>query len=107
LSRRYADFIDHGARRSRPVLEQYTAEFLRLVITVACAIALAAYSLWAFASGVTLGRELTLIPFTLALLRYGLLVTAGSGGAPETILFSDRFMQVAGAAWLVLFGLGV
>jgi decaprenyl-phosphate phosphoribosyltransferase len=104
--KRYADFVDRGSRRSRPVLEQYNADFLRLVITVACAVALGAYSLWAFTAGVTLWRELTIIPFTLALLRYGLLVTAGSAGAPEKILLSDNFMQLTGAAWLVLFGLG-
>jgi decaprenyl-phosphate phosphoribosyltransferase len=104
--KRYADLLDPAARRSRRVLEQYTADFLRLVISVACAVALGAYALWAFAAGVTLWRELTIIPFTLALLRYGLLVTSGSGGAPEKVIFGDRFMQLAGMAWLVLFGAG-
>ncbi|MGO9751226.1 MAG: decaprenyl-phosphate phosphoribosyltransferase [Solirubrobacteraceae bacterium] len=104
--KRYADFVDPGSRRSRPVLEQYNPDFLRLVITVACAVALGAYALWAFAAGVTLWRELTIVPFTVALLRYGLLVTAGSAGAPEKILFSDDFVQLTGVAWLVLFGLG-
>jgi len=105
--KRYADFLDPAARRSRRVLEQYTPDFLRLVIGVASAVSLSAYSLWAFTTGVPLWRELTIIPFTLALLRYGLLVTTGRGGAPETIIFNDRFMQLAGVAWLVSFGLGV
>jgi decaprenyl-phosphate phosphoribosyltransferase len=105
--KRYADLLDPASRRSRRVLEQYTPEFLRLVISVACAVALGAYALWAFAAGVTLGRELTIIPFTLALLRYGLLVTSGSGGAPEKVIFGDRFMQLTGVAWMVMFGAGV
>ncbi|MDQ6778356.1 MAG: decaprenyl-phosphate phosphoribosyltransferase [Actinomycetota bacterium] len=105
--KRYADFLDPETRRSRRVLEQYTAEFLRLVICVSCAGALGAYSLWAFAAGVPLARELTIIPFILAMLRYGLLVTSGSGGAPENVIFGDRFMQVTGLAWVVMFGLGV
>jgi len=105
--KRYADFLDPGSRGSRRVLEQYTPDFLRLVIGVACSVSLGAYSLWAFSAGVTLSRELTIIPFTLALLRYGLLITNGSGGAPEAAIFSDRFMQLAGMAWLVTFGLGV
>jgi decaprenyl-phosphate phosphoribosyltransferase len=105
--KRYADVLDPRARRSRRVLEQYTPEFLRLVIGVACAGALCAYSVWAFAAGVSLSRQLTIIPFTLALLRYGLLVTAGRGGAPETVIFGDRFMQTAGVAWVIMFGLGV
>lgn len=105
--KRYADFLDPETRRSRRVLEQYTAEFLRLVIGVCCAGALGAYSLWAFAAGVPLARELTIIPFILAMLRYGLLVTSGSGGEPETVIFGDRFMQTAGLVWVVMFGLGV
>ncbi len=99
--KRYADFVDPESRCSRPVLEQHNADCLRLVITVACTVALSAFSLSAFTAGVTLWRELTLIPFALALLRYGLLVTAGSAGAPEKILFSDNSMQLTGAAWLI------
>jgi len=108
--KRYADFVDPAARRSRPVLDQYTAEFLRLVLAVACAVALGAYCLWAFevsrAGGIP-WRAMTICPFTIAVLRYGLLVSAGSAGAPEQVMFGDRFMQVVGAAWLVMFGLGV
>jgi decaprenyl-phosphate phosphoribosyltransferase len=108
--KRYADFLDPASRRSRAVLNQYTAEFLRLVIGVACAVALGAYCLWAFRAGrpaVTTWRELTIAPFTIVLLRYGLLITQGRCGAPEEVVFSDRFMQIAGATWLVMFGLGV
>ena len=105
--KRYADYLDPESRRSRRVLEQYTAEFLRLVICVACAGALGAYALWAFSSGVTIWRELSNVAFTLALLRYGLLVTAGRGGAPETVIFSDRFMQLTGVVWVVMFSLGL
>jgi decaprenyl-phosphate phosphoribosyltransferase len=108
--KRYADFLDPVAQRSRPVLDEYNADFLRLALAVACAVSLGSYCLWALqtvGSGVHPWRELTIIPFTIAVLRYGLLVTGGGGGAPEQILFSDRFLQLVGAAWLVMFGLGV
>lgn len=108
--KRYADFVDPGARGSRPVLDQYTAEFLRLVLAVACAVALGAYCLWAFEAGHAGGipwRAMTICPFTIAVLRYGLLVSSGSAGAPEQVMFADRFIQLTGAAWLVMFGLGV
>ncbi|HEY5428825.1 MAG TPA: decaprenyl-phosphate phosphoribosyltransferase [Solirubrobacteraceae bacterium] len=108
--KRYADFVDPAARRSRPVLEQYTAEFLRLVLTVACAVALGAYCLWAFevrSGGGVPWRAMTICPFTIAVLRYGLLVSTGNAGAPEQVMFTDRFIQIVGAAWLVMFGLGV
>jgi decaprenyl-phosphate phosphoribosyltransferase len=108
--KRYADFLDPGARGSRKVLEDYNAEFLRLVIGASSAVALGAYCLWAFGPGhpgAAAWREATILPFTLALLRYGLLVTAGRGGAPEEIMLSDRFMQVAGLGWLLTFMLGL
>ena len=80
--KRYSDFLDPAARRSRAVLREYNAEFLHMVLGIACAVALGAYCLWAF-QGLgrdALGwREVTIVPFTVALLRYALLVTAGAG----------------------------
>jgi len=108
--KRYADFIDPASRRSRPVLDEYTADFLRLVLGVACAVALGAYCLWAFEpAGATAvpWRALTVLPFTLAMLRYGLLVSTGAGGAPETVLLGDGFIRLAGVAWLGMFALGL
>ncbi len=108
--KRYADFVDPSARGSRKVLDEYNAEFLRLVIGASSAVALGAYCLWAFGPGhpgAAAWRAATILPFTLALLRYGLLVTAGRGGAPEEIMLSDRFMQFAGLGWLVTFMLGL
>jgi len=108
--KRYADFMDPASRRSRRVLAEYNGDFLRIVIGGAAAVAVGAYCLWAFAGGrpqAVTWRELTIIPFTIALLRYALLVTGGRGGAPEEIVLSDRFMQVTGAAWLLTFTLGL
>jgi decaprenyl-phosphate phosphoribosyltransferase len=108
--KRYGDFIDPAARRSRPVLEQYTAEFLRLVIGVAAAVALGAYCLWAVAAAhpaSTPWREVTIVPFTVAILRYGLLVSAGEAAAPEDVFFGDRFIQIAGAVWLATLALSL
>ena len=108
--KRYADFTDPDSRRSRPVLDEYNADFLRMVIGASWAVALGAYCLWAFGAGhggALAWREATILPFTLALLRYGLLVTSGGGGAPEEILLSDRFIQLSGVAWAVIFALGL
>lgn len=110
--KRYADFLDPVSRGSRQVLADYNADFLRLVIAASSAVALGAYCLWAFGSGhpgaaAGVWREVTILPFTLALLRYGLLVTAGRGSAPEEIILSDRFIQLAGLGWLVSFSLGL
>lgn len=77
-----------------------------MVIATASAVALGAYCLWAFQStrpGAVGTHEATIVPFTVALLRYGLLVTGGRGGAPEEIMLGDRFMQIVGLAWLLTF----
>ncbi len=108
--KRYADLVDPAARRSRAVLKCYSVEFLRSVITGAGAVAVAAYCVWAFEAvhpSVVPWRELTIIPFALAILRYRLLLTRGRGGAPEQILFTDVVVQMSSAAWLMLFCLGV
>ncbi len=108
--KRYADFLDPASRDSRQVLAEYNADFLRMVIGVACAVALGAYCLWAFqagTSGASGWREATIVPFTVALLRYGLLVTGGRAGAPEEVLFGDRFIQLTGLAWLITLALGL
>jgi decaprenyl-phosphate phosphoribosyltransferase len=108
--KRYADFLDQAARPSRAVLDQYTAEFLRLVLAVAAAVSLGAYCLWAFSvtpSASAPWREITIVPFTVAMLRYGLLVSRGAAGAPEDVLFGDRFMQLMGVVWVTTLALGL
>lgn len=107
--KRLADLLNPAARRSRPVLARYSATLLRLVVNVTCVVTIAAYCLWALSTRQGSGlawRELTIVPFVLAMLRYWRLVGDGRGGAPEQILFGDRGMQLIGIVWLVLFGLG-
>jgi decaprenyl-phosphate phosphoribosyltransferase len=43
----------------------------------------------------------------MGVLRYALLLDAGSGSAPEEIVLSDRPLQVCGLAWILVFGCGV
>lgn len=99
-----------GGEAKRRVLHQYTAEQLRLILGGSAAVALFAYCVWAFGLPSVDGvpwRPLTIIPFAVCLLRYGVLVRSGMGEAPEDILLSDRMLQLAGVAWLALFALGV
>lgn len=108
--KRYADYLDPAARKSRRVLQRYSAEFLRVAIAVSCALALATYVMWAFQTASPGGgpwRKLTVIPLLLVVLRYRTVAIRGAGGAPERVLFSDHFLQLAGAIWLATFALGV
>ena len=100
---------DRGAHRA--ILEEYSPSFLRYVRSVSSGVAMTAYCLWAFekaqgASG-AIFFQLSIVPFVLGVLRYGLLVDAGKGGAPEDVVLGDRTIQVLGVALAVLFALGV
>jgi decaprenyl-phosphate phosphoribosyltransferase len=94
----------------RRVLAAYTETRLRLVLVISAGVALFAYAAWAFELPAVAGipwRPLTIIPFVISLARYGILLRAGRGEAPEDVLLGDRMLQLSGAAWLVLFALGV
>jgi decaprenyl-phosphate phosphoribosyltransferase len=113
--KRHAEWLRTAATREpaepgRHVLRRYTPGVLRLLLSGSGAVALFAYYVWAFEMPDIDGvpwRLLTAVPFTICLLRYGALVRGGAGEAPEEMLLSDRVLLLAGAAWLVLFGLSV
>lgn len=102
--------LGDGKGEHRPTLEVYTGPFLRHVILTATAVTIVAYCLWAFdAIGSTGNSWLTIsiVPFVLAMLRYGLLIEHGYGEAPEEVVLSDRSLQAMGAVWALLFTVGV
>ena len=110
--KRYSEFVSLGddAAVMRPALAKYSATYLRFVWTVAAAIMLTGYCLWAFqVAAHTNGSALaswSAVPFVLAVLRYALDIDRGDAGAPEDIAHADRALQVLALIWLVMFGLG-
>lgn len=114
VGKRYAEVtgVEEGGVGSRQVLGEYPVAFLRQVRDVCTAVTLLAYCLFAFERGAetTLALpwfQLSILPVTLGLLRYALLLEKGQGGAPEDVVLHDRTLLAAGAVWLVLFALGV
>jgi decaprenyl-phosphate phosphoribosyltransferase len=111
-AKRYAELrrTDGVHDRHRRVLDYYSPRALELIIAGAIAVALLAYCMWAFSVPTVRGipwRPMTILPFAACLLRYNELVHRGTGEAPEDVLLSDRPLQLAGLAWLVLFALEV
>jgi decaprenyl-phosphate phosphoribosyltransferase len=108
--RRIAGSEPAGGEGARPVMRRYSSAGLWLLLAGSGACALFAYSVWAFqvldVDGVP-WRLLTLIPFAACVLRYGALVRAGAGEAPEELVLSDRWLAGGGIAWLLLFALSV
>jgi decaprenyl-phosphate phosphoribosyltransferase len=98
----------------RETLGSYTPTFLRSVRTFSAAVLVTAYCLWAFerATQVHPGRDplwfqLTIIPFTIALLHVLRILDAGEGAAPEDLALRDHRLQLYGACWIALFAIGV
>ena len=103
--------LGQDGEHHRATLATYTPSFLRHVRSVASGVAMTAYCLWAFerahGSAGAIWFELSIVPFVLGVLRYGLLVDAGHGGAPEDVVLGDRTLQVLALCLAVLFAVGV
>lgn len=112
--KRYAEIREMGERAAttRASLADYTPSYLRQVLSISVGATIVAYCVWAFETAETAGSgwhfyELSIVPMIVALLRYLLILEQGQGGAPEEVFIADRPLQLFGAIWLVVFGLGV
>jgi decaprenyl-phosphate phosphoribosyltransferase len=86
----------------RPVLDSYTATYLRFVWTLSAGVLVTTYSLWAFTLRQTSSNEwsvVSIVPFVMALLRYAVDVDSGSAGEPEEIVLHDRLLLMLGGIW--------
>lgn len=96
-----------AARRS---LAGYSATYLRFVWAVSAAVTITAYCLWAFEvashQSSIAWAAWSVIPFTLAILRYAVDVDRGTAETPEDVVLHDRVLIGMGIIWVVLFGLG-
>ncbi|MGY1619976.1 decaprenyl-phosphate phosphoribosyltransferase [Geodermatophilus sp. SYSU D00691] len=113
--KRYSELVNLGDEgpSMRPCLQNYSASYLRFVWTVAAAVLVATYCLWAFE--VSAAHDpgssapwlaFSVAPFVVAVLRYTLAIDRGAAGEPEDIVLHDRGLQVIGLVWLVVFTVG-
>lgn len=102
--KRYAELQiakDTGAM-IRKSLEGYTGTYLRFVWTLSATALVVFYGLWAFERDQRAGSWFvaSMIPFTIAVLRYAVDVDGGEAGEPEEIALGDRMLQVLFVAWI-------
>jgi len=94
----------------RKSLDGYSLGYLRFVWGTAAAVAIMGYALWAFDVAATPSSlpwaEWSVLPFVLAILRYGIVIDRGDAEAPEDAVVADKALLVLGASWLILFALG-
>ncbi|MFC7724503.1 decaprenyl-phosphate phosphoribosyltransferase [Nocardioides sp. GCM10028917] len=105
--KRYAEaqLVGEGRAETRRSLNGYSMSYLRFVWTTAAALLIMSYSLWAFEMSPDASfpwSEISIAPFVVAVLRYGVDVDAGTAGEPEEIALKDGMLQVMAATWLVV-----
>src|SRR5699024_11622172 len=91
--KRYAELSLHletGAK-IRKALASYTPTYLRFVWTLSATVLVLCYALWAYdrgsdptqPSGSAIWLQISIVPFTIAVLRYAVHVAAAQAGVPE------------------------
>ncbi|MBF6101010.1 decaprenyl-phosphate phosphoribosyltransferase [Nocardia cyriacigeorgica] len=110
--KRYAELqiaLGTGAK-IRKSLEYYTPTYLRFIWTLAATAVVVFYGLWAFEQGEannTNWYAISMVPFTIAILRYAVDVDGGEAGEPEEIALGDRVLQFLAIAWIGAVGVAV
>lgn len=109
--KRYSELHSLGnASGTRRTLQEYSESYLRFVWSLAAAVTITAYSLWAFeiASGTGVNwQAISIAPFVMGLLRYAVDVDRGLAGEPEDAVMRDPVLQLIAVGWLVIFAIGV
>lgn len=118
-AKRYSEAVQMAQRAepdkgvTRALLNEYTTGYLRFVWQLAAGVAVLAYCLWALESGGVADRallpwrQLSVIAFILAVLRYAVFADRGTAGAPEDVVLRDRALAVIGLVWVAMYGLAV
>lgn len=99
----------HGAA-VRPVVERYTASYLRFVWTMSGTAVVVTYALWAFEVGERSGSSwpvVSTLPFVLAVMRFAVDVDAGAAEAPDHMVVRDPVLLLLGSIWLATLALAV
>ncbi|WP_029116202.1 decaprenyl-phosphate phosphoribosyltransferase [Mycobacterium sp. URHB0044] len=110
--KRYAELqlAERTGAKIRKSLESYTSTYLRFVWTLSATAVVVCYGLWAFERDrITDGSwfAVSMIPFTIAILRYAVDVDGGMAGEPEEIVLRDRVLQLLGVALIGTIGAAV
>lgn len=102
--KRYAELqlAERTGAKIRKSLESYTGTYLTFVWTLSATAVVLCYALWAFERGGRTGSwfAVSIIPFTIAIMRYAVDVDGGLAGEPEEIALRDRVLQMLALIWI-------
>lgn len=114
-AKRYSEAVQMAGKAgaTRALLTEYSTGYLRFVWQLAAGVAVLAYCLWALEEGgvphtsVLPWRQLSMVAFVLAVLRYAVFADRGTAGEPEDVVLRDRALAVIGAVWVAMYALAV
>ncbi|MBC9717197.1 decaprenyl-phosphate phosphoribosyltransferase [Streptomyces sp. TRM66268-LWL] len=112
-AKRYSEAIRMAPEKlgaTRALLTEYTTGYLRFVWQLAAGVAVLAYCLWAMEEGGTgllPWRQLSMVAFILAILRYAVFADRGTAGAPEDVVLRDKPLALIAVVWMGMYGLAV
>ncbi|MFB6843582.1 decaprenyl-phosphate phosphoribosyltransferase [Streptomyces sp. NPDC056373] len=114
-AKRYSEAVQMAGKAgaTRALLTEYTTGYLRFVWQLAAGVAVLGYCLWAMEEGgvphtsVLPWRQLSMVAFILAILRYAVFADRGTAGEPEDVVLGDRALALIGVAWVAMYGLAV
>ncbi|MGC9438784.1 decaprenyl-phosphate phosphoribosyltransferase [Streptomyces sp. WG5] len=114
-AKRYSEAVQMAGKAgaTRALLTEYTTGYLRFVWQLAAGVAVLGYCLWAMEEGgvphtsVLPWRQLSMVAFVLAVLRYAIFADRGTAGEPEDVVLRDRALALIGVVWAAMYGLAV
>jgi len=114
-AKRYSEAVQMAGKAgaTRALLTEYTTGYLRFVWQLAAGVAVLGYCLWAMEEGgvphtsVLPWRQLSMVAFILAVLRYAVFADRGTAGEPEDVVLRDRALALIGVVWVAMYGLAV
>lgn len=107
--KRYAEYLlaqETGAK-IRKSLQGYTPTYLRFVWQMSATAVIIFYALWGFQmahaseSTGSVWYQISMVPFTVAIMRYASDIDRGEGGAPDEVALRDRALQALAGLWVL------
>ena len=103
--------LRHVGAANRPVLAQYTTDFLHSALTLSATVVVTAYCLWAIDTSSTglssikhdvIPVRLSMVPVVLAILFIIRGAESAEGESPEDLLLKNRSVQALALVWIIL-----
>ncbi|CAM5231754.1 decaprenyl-phosphate phosphoribosyltransferase [Streptomyces fumanus] len=114
-AKRYSEAVQMAGKAgaTRALLTEYTTGYLRFVWQLAAGVAVLGYCLWALEeggvphTGLLPWRQLSMVAFIMAVLRYAVFADRGTAGEPEDVVLRDRALALIGLVWAAMYALAV